>query len=62
MPDPPQPKKANKRQSAGPLSKLLFLWMLPLLRKGNRKDIEVEDLNSVPETNMSEKLTKRLQR
>ncbi|ODN02388.1 Multidrug resistance-associated protein 4 [Orchesella cincta] len=54
-------KKPNKRQNAGPISKLLFLWMFPLLRKGNRKDLEIEDLNEVPETNASERLTKRLQ-
>lgn len=60
--EPPQQKKPNKRQSAGPISKLLFLWMLPLLRKGNKKDIDIDDLNAVPETNTAENLTKRLQR
>jgi hypothetical protein len=52
----------NKRESSGFVSKALFLWMIPLLWKGRKRVIEIEDINDVPEKNKSDTVSEQLQR
>lgn len=51
----------NKRESAGFISKVFFLWIVPLFWKGRKKEIDIDDLDNVPEANKSEGLSKQLQ-
>ncbi len=52
----------NKRESAGFLSRLLFFWIVPLFWKGRKKDIDIDDLDNVPDVNKSELLSEQLQK
>ncbi|XP_077300828.1 ATP-binding cassette sub-family C member 4-like [Arctopsyche grandis] len=64
-PEPNSPKpgrKTNSRERANFLSKLWFLWMLPLFRKGLSKDLTVTDLCQPVKDDLSEELANKLEK
>ncbi len=38
----------NPRENANPLSKLFFLWILPLFCEGAKKDLGIDDMYNAP--------------
>ena len=52
----------NPRKDANILSVLFFSWILPLLNKGYRKDLEQQDLFEPLDNDHSEVLGNRLER
>lgn len=52
----------NKRESAGFISRLFFFWIVPLFWKGRKKQIDIDDLDNVPEANRAEPLSQQLQK
>ncbi|XP_071552963.1 ATP-binding cassette sub-family C member 4-like isoform X4 [Panulirus ornatus] len=52
----------NPRDTAGCLSKMIFWWILPLMRLGNKRSLEVSDLYHVQEQDASQGLGNKLQK
>lgn len=51
----------NPREKASLLSRLLFLWIVPLFRKGLKNEsLILDDMYDVPEEDISHKLGVRL--
>lgn len=50
----------NPREKASTLGKLFFWWIIPLFRKGLKKDLNVNDLYDVPSEDVSHNLGVRL--
>jgi hypothetical protein len=46
----------SPREKASFLSKLFFLWIIPLFRKGSSKDLTIDDMYNVPTEDISHKL------
>lgn len=54
--------KDNPRDSANILSVLFFSWVIPLLKEGSSKSLEVEDLFQSRQCDKSKNLADKLQR
>lgn len=52
----------NPRANANPISKLLFLWILPLFKKGYKKELHAQDLYAVLKEDESERVADKMQR
>jgi hypothetical protein len=52
----------NPSFPANPISKLFFLWILPLFRKGYKKNLEFTDLYDVVPGDHAEELGGRLEK
>jgi hypothetical protein len=58
------PKKAdvpNPFETANPVSKLFFFWILPMLRKGKCQDLSHNDMPNVRKEDGSEGLADQLE-
>jgi ATP-binding cassette subfamily C (CFTR/MRP) protein 4 len=51
----------NPRDNTNPISKLLFWWIVPLFRKGFKKDLALDDVYNAPKEDVSYKLGDQLQ-
>lgn len=52
----------NPRTECGILSRILFLWTIPLFRKGFNKTLELEDICEALDVDRSEVLGDRLEK
>ncbi|XP_044730121.1 probable multidrug resistance-associated protein lethal(2)03659 [Chrysoperla carnea] len=52
----------NPVEKANILSKIFFLWQIPLFRKGLKKDLDVEDIYNAKKADLSEPLGDTLER
>lgn len=52
----------NPAEKANFLSKLFFIWIMPLFKKGYSKDLEVEDLYDVLKGDQAKHLGDKLER
>ena len=50
----------NPRDKTNPISKLLFWWIIPLFRKGYKRDLGLNDVYNVLREDVSDKLGNRL--
>lgn len=57
-----KPIKNNPRNGANFLSVLLFCWFVPLLWKGTRKGLNVDDITVCLDSDLSEVLGAKLER
>ncbi|XP_042212324.1 ATP-binding cassette sub-family C member 4-like isoform X2 [Homarus americanus] len=57
-----KPRPPNPRDAAGLLSKMVFWWILPLMRLGHSRPLEVQDLYRVQEQDASLGLGDRMQK
>lgn len=54
--------KENPRDTANIFSVLVFSWVIPLLKDGSLKSLEIEDIFQTRQCDKSKILAKRLQR
>lgn len=52
----------NPRANANPISKLFFLWILPLFRKGYTNELHEQDLYAVLKEDETERVGEKMQR
>jgi len=50
----------NPRENASLISKLFFLWIVPLFKAGAKKDLSTDDMYNVPREDISHKLGNQL--
>ena len=52
----------NPFDTANPFSKLFFIWILPLLKKGSKQDLSLDDMYSVRNQDVAEDLANELEK
>ncbi len=52
----------NPRAKANPFSKLLFLWMFPLFKKGYKKELQEQDLSDILDEDRTDHVGEKMQR
>ena len=51
----------NPSDTANPFSKLFFIWILPLLKKGSKRDLTLDDMYAVRNQDVAEVLANELE-